>query len=110
MRGSISSNAIKQYQTALEEDPSSNEARLRLGRMLALVNHAGPARDALQQAAAARDDWRITYLAQLFLGALSSYERDYAGARQAFQAALAIAPMCQTAYICARVRRTHERS
>jgi tetratricopeptide (TPR) repeat protein len=91
--------AINDYRAALDEDPSLAEARLRLGRTLALMNRVEPAREALEAAAATAGDPRVTYLAQLFLGALSSYQRDYPRARQAFQAALEIAPMCQTPYI-----------
>ncbi len=91
--------AIGEYRTALETEPSLAEARLRLGRTLALTNRVEPAREALQTAASTPDNTRVAYLAQLFLGALSSFERDYTSARQAFQAALAIAPMCQTPYI-----------
>jgi tetratricopeptide (TPR) repeat protein len=91
--------AITKYQTALEDDPSLTEARVRLGRSLALVNRVGPAREALQLVAATSDDSRNAYLAQLFLGALSSYQRDYASARESFQAALDIFPTCQTPYI-----------
>ena len=63
------------------------------------MNRVEPAREALEAAAATSGDPRVTYLAQLFLRALSSYQRDYPLARQAFQAALEIAPMCQTPYI-----------
>jgi tetratricopeptide (TPR) repeat protein len=90
--------AVSSYQAALAENPLLAEARLRLGRTLALLNRVEPAREALQAAAAAGDPV-VTYLAQLFLGALSSYQRDYAAARQAFQAALELRPMCQTPYI-----------
>jgi tetratricopeptide (TPR) repeat protein len=91
--------AINDYRAALEEDPSLAEARLRLGRTLALVNRIEPAREALEAAAKTPDDPRVSYLAQLFLGALFSYQRDYAAARQAFQSALETKPMCQTPYI-----------
>src|SRR5262249_42014262 len=73
-------NAINDYRTALEEDPLLSEAQLRLGRMLALVNRTGPAREALEAAAKAPGDPRVPYLAQLFLGAMFSYQRDYVAA------------------------------
>ena len=91
--------AINDYRTALDEDSSLAEARLRLGRTLALVNRIEPAREALEAAAKTPGDSRVSYLAQLFLGALFSYQRDYAAARHAFQAALEIMPTCQTPYI-----------
>jgi tetratricopeptide (TPR) repeat protein len=92
-------SAINRYQAALDEDPSFAVARLRLGRTLAMVNRIEPAREALEAAAKVPDDPSISYLAQLFLGALYSYERDYAAARSAFHAALEAKPMCQTPYI-----------
>jgi tetratricopeptide (TPR) repeat protein len=91
--------AINRYQAALDEDPSFGAARLRLGRTLAMVNRIEPAREALEAAAKAPGDPGVGYLAQLFLGALFSYQRDYVAARQAFQAALEAKPTCQTPYI-----------
>jgi tetratricopeptide (TPR) repeat protein len=88
-----------EFRRALALDPSLDEARLRLGRVLALRNEPGEARVALTAVTRSAAPPRIRYLAHLFLGGLAEYQHDLMAAQQAYRDALAIGPDRQTPYI-----------
>jgi tetratricopeptide (TPR) repeat protein len=83
--------AAETYRRALKARPDLAEARLRLGRTLALLNETRPATEELQAAAAAGDT-DLVYLARLFLGDLKEQQGDYAGAADGYRSALSARP------------------
>jgi VWFA-related protein len=83
--------AAESYRRALKARPDFTEARLRLGRTLALLGEAKPAQQELQ-AVAGGSDAEMVYLARLFLGDLQEQEGDFAGALTEYRAALAARP------------------
>ena len=83
--------AAETYRRALKARPGLAEARLRLGRTLALLGESQPAAQELQAAAAdASPD--VAYLARLFLGDLREQQGDLAGAVTEYRAAVAARP------------------
>jgi tetratricopeptide (TPR) repeat protein len=87
------------YQRALKLDPTLDEARLRLGRVLFLRNDPKAAQVELEPIARGSALPRLRYLAHLFLGAVAEYQNDLAGARAEYREALTIGSECQTPYI-----------
>src|SRR5579864_7762286 len=87
------------YRRALELDPTLDEARLRLGRVVFLRNDLKAARIELEPVARGSILPRLRYLAHLFLGAMAEFQNDFTGARVEYREALAIGPECQTPYI-----------
>ncbi len=90
--------AERHYRVALERDPATLEARLRLGRVLAL---AGKNADAEASLTTVIDTGtvRAQYLAHLFRGAMAVGRGDMAAARAAYEAARTLAPGFQTPYL-----------
>jgi hypothetical protein len=90
--------AEREYRIALERDPAFLEARLRLGRVLALQ---GNERDANVALAAVTENGspRLRYLAHLFRGAIAVGGADVATARREYAAAMTALPGCQTPYL-----------
>lgn len=92
--------AEEEYREALRLEPQLLVARLRLGRVLFMQGRLKPAREELEAVkAAAGDDRELTYLAHLFLGALSAFEGDLPAARREYAAAVILAPEYQTSYV-----------
>ena len=90
--------AERNYRLALERDPAMIEARLRLGRVLALAGRDDQAVDALSLVAASGTT-RAKYLAHLFRGAMAARRGDTAATRAAYEAARTLAPGFQTPYL-----------
>ena len=87
---------------AVTLDPGLVEARLRLGRVLFLVDYVPQARKELERAladATAADHPFAAYLAALFLGELLERSSQTDAARQAYEKAISINPECQAAYL-----------
>jgi hypothetical protein len=87
--------AAREYGRALQRDPMSTEARLRLARVLAL---SGEDDNAMTELAAvvASGSPRHRYLAHLFRGAIMARRDDLAAARREYEAAMAAEPGRQT--------------
>ena len=91
--------AEREYRAALALDPDYGLARVRLGRVLALLHHPKEAREELDRVANRQPDYSLRYIAQLFLGALAESEHDYETARRAYTAAADTIPGAQSAII-----------
>jgi tetratricopeptide (TPR) repeat protein len=91
--------AESSYRRAVELDPTLDEARLRLGRVVFLRNDPKAARAELERVARDTAIPRLRYLAHLFLGAVSEYQNDLATARVEYRQALVAGPECQTPYV-----------
>jgi len=83
--------AAETYRRALKARPELAEARLRLGRTLALLGETKPAVQELQQVASGADA-ELTYLARLFLGDVQEQQGDFTDAVTEYRAALAARP------------------
>lgn len=83
--------AAESYRRALKARPDLLEARLRLGRTLALLSELKPAVKELESVAGETDPG-LAYLARLFLGDLKEQQNDFAGAASEYRAALAVRP------------------
>jgi predicted Zn-dependent protease len=88
--------AADAYRRALKARPDLLDARLRLGRALALVGESKAAAQELQAVATAAGG-DTAYLAQLFLGDLAEQQGDTAGAVTAYRAAVAARPASRVA-------------
>lgn len=84
-------NAAESYRLALKARPDLAEARLRLGRALALVGEPKPAAKELEEVAGGTDP-ALAYLARLFQGDLKEQQDDLAGAAAEYRAALLVRP------------------
>jgi hypothetical protein len=87
--------ARRDYQEAWERQPDLHEARLRWGRVNALLGDRSNARRALTEVAAAPAHDFLRYLAHLFLGDLAEQSRDPRAARLAYESALDRWPVAQ---------------
>ncbi len=83
--------AAESYRRALKARPDLLEARLRLGRTLALLSELKPAVKELESVAGEADPG-LAYLARLFLGDLKEQQDDFPGAAGEYRAALAARP------------------
>lgn len=83
--------ATAAFQDALAVDPSSAEAHLRLGRLLAEDGRLVEAEPLLEQVRREGDP-RQRYLAQLFLARIAERRKDWRAAFQAYSSALESAP------------------
>jgi tetratricopeptide (TPR) repeat protein len=84
---------------ALAIRPDFPEARLRLGRVLAVLGRHEDAARELAQAEASVDDALLRYFATLFLGAEEEALGRYDAAREAYEHAAAIYPMAQSPWL-----------
>jgi tetratricopeptide (TPR) repeat protein len=87
---------------ALKLDPSLVEARVRLGRVLFMLDRNQEARQELEQArqaARAQKHLFASYLSALFLGELAEHEDDLAGAIPFYREAVATYPRAHTAAV-----------
>ena len=80
-----------------------SESRLRLGRVLFLLDELPAAREALQAALSSvqATDPAMRYMGLLFLGELEKSRGDRVAARAAFDAAIALVPIAQSARLAA---------
>lgn len=89
--------AERRYREAVRLDPRLAEARLRLGRVLALAEAYDEAEEELAAAADASTEAPLTALAHVFRGAVRDARGDRAGAIGHYRAALDADRECQTA-------------
>jgi tetratricopeptide (TPR) repeat protein len=83
------------FKRALDRDPSHVEARLRLGRMLALTGQPDAGIAELRTAVAAARAPQLVYMGQLFLGRTLEARGQFADARAAYEAAARAYPRAQ---------------
>jgi tetratricopeptide (TPR) repeat protein len=93
------SDAEKAYRQALAGDQESEEARLRLGRVLSLEGKGEEAHATLAVLIGASRDQRILYLAHLFLADLATRQKDVNVAASEYKAAIAANPLSRIAYV-----------
>jgi tetratricopeptide (TPR) repeat protein len=87
------------FRRALAVDPGLSEARLRLGRVRLLRGQAREAIVELQRVAREDGSLRRQYLARLFEARAHEKRGDVEGAARAYQAAVAVEPEGQSAWI-----------
>jgi tetratricopeptide (TPR) repeat protein len=85
------------FSTALALDPRLVEARVRLGRVLALRGRIAEAITQLRQASLAETEPLIRFYGFLFLGSALEKQRDYPLARDAYTRALDLFPHSRSA-------------
>ena len=91
--------AEKAYRDALRIDPGYALASIRLGRVLQLNGKLDEAREAMDRGMKDSRGPFSEYVGSLFLGSLLVEQKDLAGARRAYERALAIAPFSQPAVV-----------
>jgi tetratricopeptide (TPR) repeat protein len=91
--------ARKKFQELLADEPRFTRARIRLGRVLSILGDSDDALVLLRQAQSEVREPKERYLVAMFLGALYEQQRDVAGARVAYETALAAAPASQAAAV-----------
>ena len=87
------------YRQALEADPGYALAQIRLGRVQFHFKNLKQAAEWLAKGSAGAKDPTHKYLAAMFTGALLQEQKNIAGARAAFEQALAISPRSQSAIV-----------
>ena len=87
------------YREALKVDPDYPLAQIRLGRVRFLNDDLKQAGEWLAKGSAGAREPAHRYLAAMFTGALLQQKKDLAGAREAFERALAVAPRSQSAMV-----------
>jgi tetratricopeptide (TPR) repeat protein len=87
------------FRRALAADPGLSEARLRLGRVRLLRGQAREAIEELQRVSREDGSLRRQYLARLFEARAHEKRGDAEGAARAYQAAVAVEPEGQSAWI-----------
>ena len=88
--------AATSYEASLRKDRQFHLAELHLGRVLMMQEKTREAARHFERAAAA-DDPRVQYLAQLFLGSLAERAGRYAEAERSYTSALQTYPLGQSA-------------
>ena len=88
------------YRRALKIAPGFAEARLRLGRVLALQHNFSEAERELRLARESLDDEENRYFAALFLGAVEEALGRFDAAEQSFTEAEAQFPLAQSPMLC----------
>ena len=96
MKGDLK-DAERQFRSAVAIKPTLVEARLRLGRVLTL--RTDPDGMKTLEAIVPGSDDGFSYLARLFEGDALERSGDSAGAERRYQAAIALLPTAQSAYI-----------
>jgi tetratricopeptide (TPR) repeat protein len=91
--------AARRYEQALAEDPAYDEARLRLGRLLVLLNRREPAARELQRVAAAHTSGWLGAYARLFQGDLAEREGRLDDAITHYRRAVEMQPGLQPAQL-----------
>lgn len=93
------SRAKGRYQKLLADEPPFTRARIRLGRVLFLLDEREAALAELLRAQGEAREPEQRYLAAMFLGALYEESGNLTGARVAYETALAAAPASQAATV-----------
>jgi tetratricopeptide (TPR) repeat protein len=96
-------SAEEAYRRALQFDPRSTEARLRLGHLLAFGRDHSEARRLLTAVIAENPPPTVTYLAYLFLAEIDTIDRALDAARHDYERAIDIEPGFQTPRIALSV-------
>jgi tetratricopeptide (TPR) repeat protein len=91
--------AARRYEQALAEDPAHDEARLRLGRLLVLLNRREQAAGELQRVAAAHASGWLGAYARLFQGDLAEREGRVDDAIGHYRRAVEMQPGLQPAQL-----------
>lgn len=91
--------AKRDLKRVLKLDPSVHEAHLRLARLLKYTHDIDDALAELNVVLAEGNEPELLYLAQLQLGEIRETQDRLMEAQQAYVAATALDPRCQTAYI-----------
>jgi tetratricopeptide (TPR) repeat protein len=94
---SLLRDAETSYRAALEIRPSLTEARLRLGRVLGLLNNEREAVPELERVLRESEEGFLSYLAHLFLADIHTRARQGDLAVRDYGAAIRIYPECQVA-------------
>jgi tetratricopeptide (TPR) repeat protein len=89
--------ATHRFRAALAADPRCHEARVRLGRVLALSKQRKPALDLLAQAGRDAPDSRLRYLARIIAGSIFELEDRWSDADLVYREAIDILPGAQSA-------------
>jgi tetratricopeptide (TPR) repeat protein len=92
--------AARAYGLALKADSHMAVARIHLGRVH-FLQHDSRARADLEQALVEATDIGTRYLAHVFLGDLAESDKRPADALREYEAAMAVGPRYQTAYVAA---------
>ena len=95
----VMKTALQSYEHALNVDPGLSRARLHLGWVWMFLGDDRRASTALHRAAEDADVDSIRYLAHLFLGDLAERANRLDEAKRELEAAVAIGPGHQTAYV-----------
>jgi len=91
--------ARQKFEKLLADQPGFTRARIRLGRVLwMLEDRDGALIELLRAQAEAREPVQ-RYLVAMFLGALYEQQKNVTGARIAYETALAVAPQSQAATV-----------
>jgi VWFA-related protein len=99
MRAAELDEAENAYRQALQDGAVSEEARLRLGRVLLLKHKDADARAEFETLVKATDDSRLLYLAHLFLAGVALHGHDAGTAAREYAAAIDAAPSARTPYV-----------
>jgi tetratricopeptide (TPR) repeat protein len=91
--------AKRTFAQILVDAPSFTRARIRLGRVLWLLNEREAALVELRRAQGEAHEAEQRYLTAMFLGAIYEQKGDVTDARRAYEAALAVAPASQAATV-----------
>jgi tetratricopeptide (TPR) repeat protein len=91
--------ATSRFRAALAADPRLHEARVRLGRVLALSKQRKQALDLLAQAGRDAPDSRLQYLARIIAGSIFELEDRWEDAERVYREAIGIRPGAQSARI-----------
>jgi tetratricopeptide (TPR) repeat protein len=94
----IQEEAVVVLRRALGADPDLDEARLRLGRLLNELGRVDEALDTLRSRGG-RADARFRYLNAMFEGAALQNGGRFEAAADAYRAAVALNPRCQTPWL-----------
>lgn len=88
--------AVALFRRALAEDRGHTEARIRLAYLLSRLGRHDEALKELRQAIPPTTDPLLLYYVHLFLGRELEWADDIAGARSAYERAMALAPKAQS--------------
>jgi Flp pilus assembly protein TadD len=91
--------AKRRYADLVKESPAFVKARIRLGRVLWMLEEFEASQLELEHALDQARDPAQRYLSSMFLGALYERKGDLAGARAAYEAARTAAPRSQAATV-----------
>jgi tetratricopeptide (TPR) repeat protein len=92
-------HAVRRYEEALAADPAHDEARLRLGRVSAMLGRHEPAARELEHVAAAHPSGKLGAVARLFQGDIAEREKRIDQAITHYRRAVEIEPGLQPAHL-----------